>query len=784
MIKTLKNVFRSEKDRFVVPKSVQQFIPIQRIFSDGIFQIGNKFSKTYKINDINYAVASKEDQTEMFLSYSELLNGLDVGATTKITINNRRLNRADFEKSILIPQQPDGLDSYRDEYNAMLVDKAVNANNNMVQEKYITISAGKRSIEEARSYFARIGGDLQTHLTQLSSSSLALEATDRLRVFHDFFRIGEEVYYRFNLRETMRKGHSFKDYICPDSLELNKDHFVMGNKYGRVLFLREYASYIKDSMITELCDMNRNLMLSIDIIPVPTDEAVREIQKRLLGVETNIANWQRKQNQNNNFSSVIPYDLEQARKESKEYLDDLTTRDQRMLFVLVSLVHVADTKEQLDNDTESLLSVARKHLCQFAPLNWQQADGLNTALPYGIRKIDALRTMTTESTAVLIPFKTQEIMEPGGTYYGQNTISRNMIIVNRRKLQNGNGFILGVSGSGKSFAAKREICDIALSTNDDILIVDPEREYTPLIKGLGGEVIRIAAGSSNHINAMDINANYGGETENPVILKSEFILSLCEQLVGAGKLTAKEKSIIDRCSANVYRGYLQRNFASSPPTLENFHAELMRQTEPEAREVALALELFTKGSLNTFARPTNVNIDNRFIVYDIKDLGHQLKTIGMLVVLDAIFNRVTQNRLEGRNTWIFIDEIYVLFANEYSANFLFEMWKRVRKYGAFCTGITQNVEDLMQSHTARTMLGNSEFLLMLNQAGSDRLELAKLLNISDTQLSYITNAEAGKGLLKCAGSIVPFEDSFPRHTKLYGLMTTKPNEQESWKKVE
>jgi len=784
MIKTLKNVFRSEKDRFIVPKSVQQFIPIQRIYSDGIFQIGNKFSKTYKISDINYAVASKEDQTEMFLSYSELLNGLDVGATTKITINNRRLNRADFEKSILIPNQPDGLDSYRDEYNAMLVDKAVNANNNMVQEKYITISAGKRSIEEARSYFARIGGDLQTHLTQLSSSSSALEATDRLRVFHDFFRIGEEVHYRFNLRETMRKGHSFKDYICPDSLELNKDHFVMGNKYGRVLFLREYASYIKDSMITELCDLNRNLMLSIDIIPVPTDEAVREIQKRLLGVETNIANWQRKQNQNNNFSSVIPYDLEQARKESKEYLDDLTTRDQRMLFVLVSLVHVADTKEQLDNDTESLLSVARKHLCQFAPLNWQQADGLNTALPYGIRKIDALRTMTTESTAVLIPFKTQEIMEPGGTYYGQNTISRNMIIVNRRKLQNGNGFILGVSGSGKSFAAKREICDIALSTHDDILIVDPEREYAPLVKGLGGEVIRIAAGSSNHINAMDINANYGGETENPVILKSEFILSLCEQLVGAGKLTAKEKSIIDRCSANVYRGYLQRNFASSPPTLENFHAELMRQTEPEAREVALALELFTKGSLNTFARPTNVNIDNRFIVYDIKDLGHQLKTIGMLVVLDAIFNRVTQNRLEGRNTWIFIDEIYVLFANEYSANFLFEMWKRVRKYGAFCTGITQNVEDLMQSHTARTMLGNSEFLLMLNQAGSDRLELAKLLNISDTQLSYITNAEAGRGLLKCAGSMVPFEDSFPRQTKLYGLMTTKPNEQESWKKVE
>ena len=358
-----------------------------------------------------------------------------------------------------------------------------------------------------------------------------------------------------------------------------------------------------------------------------------------------------------------------------------------------------------------------------------------------------------------------------------------MIIVNRRKLLNGNGFILGVSGSGKSFAAKREICDIALSTNDDILIVDPEREYAPLIKGLGGEIIRIAAGSNNHINAMDINANYGGENENPITLKAEFILSLCEQLVGAGKLTAKEKSIIDRCTANVYRGYLQRNFETKPPTLEQFHAELLRQEEPEAREVALAIELFTKGSLNTFAQPTNVDIDNRFIVYDIKDLGRQLKTVGMLVVLDAIFNRITRNNNQGKNTWLVIDEIYLLFANEYSANFLFEMWKRVRKYGAFCTGITQNVEDLLQSHTARTMLSNSEFLLMLNQAGSDRFELAKLLNISDTQLSYITNAEAGKGLLKCAGSIVPFEDKFPMETKLYSLMTTKPDEREGWVKV-
>ena len=783
MFKKIEKLFHTDRERFKVPRSVQQFIPVDQVWPDGIFQTGNRYSKTWRIDDINYAVASKEDQTELFLGYSELLNSLDVGATTQITVNNRRLNRADFERSILIPPKPDGLDMYRDEYNAMLVDKAITTNNNLVQEKYITVSISKKSVDEARVFFNRISAELQHHLSGLSSSLTNLDVTERVRILHDFFRIGEEVYYRFNLSETLRKGHSFKDYICPDSLEFSKDYFVMGNKFGRVLFLREYASYIKDSLITELCELNRNLMLSIDINPVPTDEAVRMVQNKLLGVETNITTWQRKQNENQNFSAVVPFQHEQEQKEVKDFLDDLTTRDQRMILVMVSLVHVADSKEQLDNDTESLLSVARKHLCQFATLNWQQGDGLNTVMPYGLQCIEALRTMTTESTAVLMPFKTQEILQSGGTYYGQNAISRNMIIVNRRKLLNGNGFILGVSGSGKSFAAKREICDIALSTNDDILIVDPEREYAPLIKGLGGEVIRIAAGSKNHINAMDINANYGGETENPITLKSEFILSLCEQLVGAGKLTAKEKSIIDRCTANVYRGYLQRNFETKPPTLEQFHAELLRQEEPEAREVALAIELFTKGSLNTFAQPTNVDIDNRFIVYDIKDLGRQLKTVGMLVVLDAIFNRITRNNNQGKNTWLVIDEIYLLFANEYSANFLFEMWKRVRKYGAFCTGITQNVEDLLQSHTARTMLSNSEFLLMLNQAGSDRFELAKLLNISDTQLSYITNAEAGKGLLKCAGSIVPFEDKFPMDTKLYSLMTTKPDERDGWVKV-
>ena len=432
----------------------------------------------------------------------------------------------------------------------------------------------------------------------------------------------------------------------------------MGNKYGRVLFLKEYASYIKDSMINELTGLNRNLMLSIDIIPVPTDEAVRELQNRLLGVETNVTNWQRRQNSNNNFSAIVPYDLEQQRKETREMLDDLTTRDQRMLFAVVTLVHLADSKKELDSDTEALQSIVRKHLCQLAPLSWQQADGLVTALPLGLRRISALRTLTTEALAVLMPFKAQEIRHQGGVYYGQNVISRNLILANRKELLNGNGFVLGVSGSGKSFTAKRELAALALATNDDIICIDPESEYRPIIEGLGGEVVNISATSPNHINAMDMEQGYG-DGENPVVLKSEFLLSLCEQLMGSRQLSAKEKSIIDRCTAQCYHGYIRGGYQGSVPTLRDFHAELLRQPEPEARDVALAIELFTEGSLNTFAKPTNVDTSSRILCYDIRDLGKQLLPVGMLVVLDSVFNRIIRNRRLGRSTWVYIDEIYV-----------------------------------------------------------------------------------------------------------------------------
>ena len=774
MIKTLTNILKQDKEKFAVPRKVQDIIPVRSIWPDGIFLTGkNKFSKMYRFTDINYAVASREDKEGMFIGYSELLNSLDSGCTAKITINNRRLNLLDFEDRILLRLMGDKLDVYRKEYNDMLTDKAIGSNA-IIQDKYITISVSRKSIEDARLYFARIGADLTAHFSRLGSKCIELSANDRLRIIHDFMRTGEETSFHFDLKDHMRKGHDFRDYICPDVYENYGDYFKVGSRFGRVLLLRDYASYISDDMVAEITDLSRNLMLSIDVVPIPTDEAVREVEQRLLGVETNITNWQRRQNMNNNFSAVVPYDMEQQRKETKEFLDDLTTRDQRMMFAVLTLVHTADSKKQLDNDTEEILTIVRKRLCQMSILKHQQLDGLKTALPFGVRKIDAFRTLTTESLAVFMPFRVQEVYDSHGIYYGNNVISKNMIIADRRRLLNGNSFILGVSGGGKSFMAKNEIVNLMLSTDADILIVDPEREYSQLVRALGGSVIEISATSPNHINAMDMSRDYG-ETD-PIIEKSQFLQSLCEQIVAGHKFQKGQQSIIDRCTENVYRYYKQGNYMGTPPTLQDFREELLKQSEPEAHSLALELELFTRGSLNTFAKQTNVDTSNRLICYDILELGEQLRAIGMLVILDSILNRITQNRQRGKQTYIIIDEIYLLFMHEYSAQFLYKLWKRVRKYGAFCTGITQNVADLLQSYTARTMLSNSEFIVMLNQAATDRIELAKLLNISNEQLSYITNVDAGHGLLKVGSSLVPFENKFPKDTQLYKLMTSKPGE--------
>ena len=771
MRKTLKTANRGERIPFRIPRSVQQSIPIQRIYRDGIWQVNGKYSQAWRFSDINYSLASYEDQRDMFTAYCGVLNSLPTDAVTKITIHNRRLNSSDFQHSVLMRECGDDLDKYRREYNRVLTEKAA-ASNNLIQDKYITVSVARKSAEEARAFFHRVGADLSKNLGRLDSGVKILDTYERLRIFHDFFRPGEEQFYKFDLDGTMRLGHSFKDYIAPDGMKFLSDHFELGGKVGRVLFMRGYSSYIKDDMITGMADFPRTLVLSIDLLPVPTDEAVRDVQSQIMGIESDITRWQQRQNARNNFTATVPYELEQQRAETKEFLDDLSTRDQRMVYANVTLLHMADTLDQLNADTETLLS---KSLCDFSILRYQQEDGLNTALPYGLRSIDVTRTLTTEAAASLMPFRVQEIQDMGGIYCGINAVSKNLLICNRKNLLNPHGFILGVSGSGKSFTMKEFITFIALATRDDIIIIDAEREYGETSRALHGTVLELSPNSPHHINPLEIARGYG-MGENPVAMKSELLMSICEQQMGEGQLGAFHKSIIDRCTASVYHEFIKSGGKTRQPTLSDWRNEIKRQPEREAQELALASELFVEGSLNMFAHETNVDMDSRLIVFDLYEMGEQLKPTALNVTMETIQNRVATNRLAGKYTWIFVDEVYLFFKYYYSAQFLYKAWKRFRKYGAALTAATQNVEECLRSETARLMFANSEFLVLLNQAATDRAELAKLLNISENQMGYVTNVEAGHGLLRVAGSIVPFANEFPRTGELYQLWNTTPTD--------
>ena len=768
-MKAIKEVLRQDRESYRIPHRVQDVIPIRRIWSDGIFLVGNRYAKTFKFTDINYMVASESAQRKMFLSYAALVNSLDCGATTKITLNNRHLNRKNFEESVLMKMEWDGLDRFREEYNAVIMDKAT-AGNGIIQEKYVTVSVCKKSISEARAYFTRVGAELSAKFAALGSRITELDATERLRILHDFYRNGEEVSFRFDMQDMMRKGHDFRDYICPDSIEKHSDYLMLGGKYARVIYLKDYASFISDKFVTKLTDQSRSMMLSIDIIPVATDEAVREVERKMLGVETNITNWQRRQNANNNFSAMVPYDMELQRKETKEYMDDLTGRDQRMMLAVLTLIHLADTKEQLDADTEALLKVGADHVCQMAVLRYQQLDGMNTALPIGTRKIDTFRTLTTESLAAFMPFKVQEIQEPGGIYIGENAVSHNLILCNMNNLLNQSMMLLGIPGSGKSFFAKLLIIATALSTQDDIIILDPEGEYSPLVKALGGSVIRFAVGGTDWLNAMDMESGYG--EGSPVAFKSQFIMSLLKQVDSDG-IGPHQKSIIDRCVAQVCKEKKQSNIV---PTLCIIRERLLEQPEPEARDIALTMELYTSGSLDIFAHETNVDIKNRIISYDIHDLSEDLKQPGFVTITDAMLNRVNFNWAQGKKTHVIVDEFHIAYENEYSGNFFTSAWRQFRKRNASPVAITQNVDYLLDSPQARSMLSNSEFIVMLNQAENDQERLSELLNISPEQMRYVNGSEAGCGLLRYGNALIPFINKFPMDTELYKLITTRPGE--------
>ena len=669
-------------ESFRAPRSVQESIPVRKIYRDGVWLCGGRYSKMWRFQDVNYAVASEADQSEILMRYCSVINAWPDDAYVQVLTNNRRIDPVEFENTMLMHLRGDDMDRLREEYN-QIVRERTEWSNNIFREKYIVLSVQRRSIEEARSFFARAGTELASGFGRLSSQLTELSSHDRIRILHDFFRSGEEPYFNFDLSQAMARGQDFRDAIAPDSLQFKSDHFIMGKKYGRVLFLKDYPNFLKDETIARLCEFPQNLILSIQIVPVPMEEAVADMQKRVLAVETDITRWQQKQNANHNFSAEPPYEMQQMRQEMKALLDDLTSRDQRMVLVLVTLVHLADSYAQLNSDTEAITATARGDLCRFNTLHFQQEEGLNTALPYGLREIEAMRTMNTESAAALTPFSVQDVMDRGGIYYGRNAISRNSIICNRKLLLNGNGFYLGVPGSGKSMAAKWELMNVILNTDDDVLICDPEAEFGPVVDAVGGQNIRLAPDSTQHVNALELGKGYEAG-EKPVSLKSEFILTLYEHLLDVQTNGRRAKSIIDRAVLDLYEEFSKKPQA---PTLQDLYRILQCQKEDLAKDIVLASEIFTKGSLNTFAQPTNVQLDNRVLCFNIRDLGQQLRPIGMLVLMEVVMMRVMQNRLRGKRTWIYFDELSVLFSYEWSTNFLDVSWKRYRMYVALASGI-------------------------------------------------------------------------------------------------
>jgi hypothetical protein len=721
----------------------------------------------YEFSDINYAVASPDEQKSMFTSYLKLLNGLPPDSVTKITIMNTP-QRDDGVDVSLIPQN-DGLNRYRDEYNNMLNDK-LRYGNGVVQRRFVTFSSERRNVQEARAFFSRVGGELASSFNALGSTLTEVPLAERLRVIGDFYNGGTINDVR-DVLNIARRGHDFRDLIAPDRIQFKPDHIEIGDKFCRVLFLRNYPTYLSDDLITELTSSaNVPLALSFDMLPVPTDEAFTAVQNKLLAVDSDRTRFQQRQNRANNFSAIMPYKLQSAYEAMRELLEDLQVNDQRLLFGLLTLAHVADTKEQLDADTENFLSVAGKYMCKFTTLKYQQEDALNTALPYGIRPIEAVRSFTSGAAAALMPFNAQEMMMPGGVFYGVHAVTGNLLVCNRLAGLNANGFILGTSGSGKSFITKEELTFILLSRpNDTIMIIDPQGEYTPLIRALGGEVITIASGGASHINALDMIDTVPDPDYNPIAVKSEFIMSFCEQVLN-GSLGAVEKSIIDRCVTLIYRD------GNSVPTLVRFRELLQSQPEPEVKTLAVAIEMYTTGNLDMFAQETNVNMSNRLISFSMAGMKNQIKPVAMLVVLDAINNRALLNKARGVNTWIYIDEFHLYFKYKYSGEFLLSCWKTFRKLGAPLTGITQNITECLVSPDAQGMLANSEFLILLNQYATDRAILSELLQIPATQMSYVTDAPAGCGLLKYGSALVPFKNEFPTDTELYRLMSTKPNE--------
>ena len=778
--KQIRSVIEKAKRDDGIPRTAQQSIPFQRMFPDGICRVSDRYyTKTIQFQDINYQLAQQEDKTSIFEEWCGFLNFFDSSIHFELSFMNMATDMESFERRIQIQPRQDGFDDVRQEYSQMLRQQLERGNNGLTKTKYLTFGIEAESMKQAKPRLEHVQTDLLNNFRRLGVSARTLNGKERLHLMHAMFHMGDHDKFYFDWKWLPASGLSVKDFIAPSSFSFpGGKTFQMGSLYGTMSFLSITASDLSDQLLKDFLDMESSEIVTVHIQSVDQNKAIKTIKRTITELDRSKIEEQKKAVRSGYDIDIIPSDLATYGKDAKALLKELQSQNERMFLITFLVMNTGKTLQELETNVFQASSIAQKHNCNLCRLDFQQEQGLMSSLPLAQNLIEIQRALTTSSTAIFIPFTTQELFQdsPEALYYGLNALSNNLIMVDRKKLKTPNGLILGTPGSGKSFSAKREITNAFLATDDDIIVCDPESEYTPLVTRMGGQVIKISPASTQYINPMDINSNYS-EEDNPLALKADFILSLCELVVGGKEgLQPVEKTVIDRCVHVVYRKYFENPTPENMPLLEDLYNALLTQDEPEARHVAAALEIYVKGSLNIFNHHTNVDIHNRIVCYDIKELGKQLKKIGMLVVQDQVWNRVTINRAAHKTTRYYLDEFHLLLKEEQTASYSVEIWKRYRKWGGIPTGITQNVKDLLSSREVENIFENSDFIYMLNQAAGDRQILAKQLNISPHQLSYVTHSGEGEGLLFYGNTILPFIDHFPKDTELYRVMTTKPQE--------